>query len=101
MDPRKGKRDLKLVPRAPYRFLRIWLMILREPYMEEILWDIRWGYRHEFYKRLNLGRLYQRHSADYWFQREVVSACGNTLWMRTRNLLALIVTLIRIKIGLS
>lgn len=96
MDPRPGRRVYKLIPRSSYIFLRIWLAVLKEPYREEILWDIRWGFRREYCKRRNLSRLYQRHSADYWFQREVVSACGNTLLMRARDLASLIMTLIKI-----
>jgi hypothetical protein len=92
---KEGRQGLKLIPRSSYRFLSVWLAILREPYREEILWDIRWGIRHEYKKRRNLNRLYQRHSTDYWFQREVISACGNSLLMRTRNILTIIMTLIK------
>jgi hypothetical protein len=59
-----GKRGLKLIPRDSYSFLRMFLSILREPYQEEILWDIRWGFRQEYNKRRGLKKLYQRHSVD-------------------------------------
>jgi len=95
MRPQNGKRGLKLIPRGLYRFLRIWLILLREPYQKEILWDIRWGFRREYYKRRNLDKSSQRHSIDYWFQRETISACANTLWMRGRNLVFLIMTLMK------
>jgi hypothetical protein len=96
MNPRHSKRGLKLIPRYLYRFLSVWLAVLRDPYREDILWDIRWGFRREYNERRNLSRLYQHQATDYWFQREVISACGNTLWMRARNLATLIMMWIRI-----
>jgi hypothetical protein len=96
MSPQFTQRGHELIPRHQYVFLSIWLAILKIPYKNEILWEIRWGFRREYKKRRSIKGLYQRHSTDYWFQREVVSAFGNALLMRINSLVSVLMALIKI-----
>jgi len=79
-----------VVPRLPYLILYLWLQALRVPFREEILWDMKHGYRAEYRKRKKLNRVDRRLGVQEWFVRQVMAAFIQGTWMRIRTVTWLI-----------
>lgn len=75
------------IPATAYRTLAILLRVVNVPHAEDILWDIRWGYRREWNKRRRLDRFDRSVSTNNWFYRQLIAALIYGIGMRLIRIL--------------
>ena len=75
------------IPFTAYYTLAVLLRILGVPYTEDILWDIRWGYRREWNRRKKLSQYDRLTTTNSWFYRQLIAAFVYGIGMRLIRIL--------------